>query len=227
MTVSNTISTTTVDVVSIIEDAFRRCRMRPEQLTADMLDMARQTLFLRLSALPQRGLQLWTIDDEQIALVAGTASYTMPTGTVDVTKVLYDDGSSEVEITRISHDIYATIPDKATQGRPTMFWLDRQRDAPVMRLWPTPSAADNLTVWRKRHIMDVGDYTNTLDIPQRWHDAIIADLAAQLALKTPEVEANLVGPLKGMADEAVLLAQREDSDAAPLRFRPNISGYTR
>lgn len=230
MTVSNTISTTSIDVATVIETAYRRCRVKPELITADLLENARRALFLMLSALPAKGLQLWTVDEETTPLVLGQANYILDDSTVDVLAVNLLCLGSETALARVGSDIYIGLPDKTTQGRPTMFWLDRQRDAPVIRLWPTPDASYaecDLKVWRRRYIMDVGEYTNTLDVPQRWQDAVIAELAARLALETPQVEANLVPMLRQMADGAIALAQGEDKDAAPFRILPSLSGYTR
>ena len=74
--------------------------------------------------------------------------------------------------------------------------------------------------------MDVGTYVATLDIPQGWHDAVIADLAARLAIETPEVDVNLAGQLRMIADNALNLAQRHNTDPAPFRITPRI-GYGR
>lgn len=225
MTVSGTISTTAIDVADIIQTAFRRCRIRPEQISADMLASAKAALGVALSAMPHRGFQLWTLDEETTALVEGDPSYALAAGTLDVKAVNLVVDGVETGLSRVDFDQYVGLPDKSQTGRPTMYWVDLQRDAPVLNLWPAPDATwalASLKYWRKRYIMDVGAYTATLDIPQGWHDAVIADLAARLALETPEVEAGLVGPLRQIADNALILAQRHNTDAAPLRILPRI-----
>lgn len=227
MAVSGTISTTSIDVADLITTAFRRCRVRPEQITADMLAAAKLALHVGLSAMPHKGFQLWTLDEETLALAQGVGEYTLSSGTIDVSKANFSDGSTESTLSRLSSDQYIGLPNKATAGRPNSFWVDYQRDAPVMRVWPVPDAASasgSIKYWRKRYIMDVGDYTATLDIPQGWNDAIIADLAARLAIETPEVDTGLAGQLRLIADNAFLLAQRHNTDPAPFRLKPRI-GY--
>jgi hypothetical protein len=222
MTVSNTISTTTIDVAALIETAYRRCRVRPEQITADMLESAKSALHIALSAMPHKGFQLWTLERLTLPLVQGQEAYALDAGTIDVKDALLSIAGREHELVRVSSDHYITITDKAQQGRPNEYWVDLQRDVPVLRLWPAPDAPHagaTLVIWRKRHIMDVGSYTATLDIPQGWHDAVIADLAQRLAVETPEVDPNLAGALKMMKDEAFLLAQRHNTDSAPMRIK--------
>lgn len=229
MAVSGTISTTSIDVVEIITTAFRRCRIRPEQITADMLSSAKTALHLGLSAMPHRGFQLWTREEETLALDAADGEYTLATGTIDVSHANFVLSGQEYPMARLNADQFISIPDKATSGRPNSYWIDFQRDTPVIRLWPVPdtaSADGEIKYWRKRYIMDVGNYTATLDVPQGWHDAIIADLAARLALETQEVDPGLVGQLRMIADNAIALAQRHNTDPAPFRISPRI-GYTR
>lgn len=227
MAVSGTISTTSIDVADLITTAYRRCRVRPEQITADMLASAKLALHVGLSAMPHKGFQLWTLDEESLDLDAADGEYTLATGTIDVTQANFYDGTTETPMARLSSDQYIQLPDKTTQGRPNSYWIDFQRDTPVIRLWPVPdttSAAGTIKYWRKRYIMDVGTYTATLDIPQGWHDAIIADLAARLAIETPEVDVGLAGQLRLVADNALMLAQRHNTDRAPFRILPRI-GY--
>jgi len=229
MAVSGTVSTTSIDVADIITTAFRRCRVRPEQITADMLSSAKVALHLGLSSMPHRGFQLWTREEESLTLAEDDGSYTLETGTIDVTHANFVLSGKEYPLSRLNADQFITIPNKATSGRPTSFWIDFQRDIPVLRLWPVPdatNAAGTITYWRKRYIMDVGTYTATLDIPQGWHDAIIADLAARVALETQEVDVGLAGQLRMVADNALLMAQRHNTDSAPFRITPRI-GYGR
>ena len=230
MAVSGTISTTTIDAVSIIEKAYRRLRVFGPQITAEMLTEARRTLFLRLSALTNKGLQLWAIDSFTEALVLAQAAYTLDDGTIDVLQVNFTLSGAETPMARVGKDSYTTLTNKASSGQPSMFWLDRQRDAPVLRLWPVPDAtadAGTLTIWRKRHIQDIGDFTNTIDIPQRWHEAVIWDLAAAIGPETPDASLELVQIASARAGDEVNIAMKAETDASPLIIRPNLRSYTR
>lgn len=232
MAVSGTVSTTKFNVQKVIDHAFRRCRLPAQQITAELQDIARSNLYLMMSEMANRGIQLWTLDTINETLALGQGDYPLPTGTVDVVQINYQypDGR-EVPLTRISQDDYNNLPNKNYSGRPVEYWLDRQRDAPVVRLWPVPSsvsAGHTLVISRQRHLMDVGKLTDELDVPQRWLNAIIADLAWRIGMEAPEVESALVGELKAVAQEAVLIAQNAERDGgSPMRVTARIGVYNR
>ena len=136
----------------------------------------------------------------------------------------------EITIARINRDDYINLPNKTFQGPPLQYWYDRQRDTPIMTLWPAPdagSAQDQITIWRKRQIMDVGKVNQFLDIPQRWYDAVVYNLAFRLAEERPEVDANLIPVLTQRAQMALLSAQAEERDSSPIYWSPNLRVYTR
>ena len=49
MAYSNTVSQTVFDTRKVMENAFRRCRVRPEQITAEYVSVANDQLYLLLS----------------------------------------------------------------------------------------------------------------------------------------------------------------------------------
>lgn len=231
MAVSGTVSTTKFNVQKVIDHAFRRCRLSAQQITAELQDIARSNLYLMMSEMANKGYQLWTLDTVTETFVLGQGAYPLPVGTVDVLQINYQypDGR-EVPLTRISQDDYNNLPNKGYAGRPVQYWLDRQRDVPVARVWPVPSAGSaghKMIVSRQRHLMDVGELTDDLDVPQRWLNAIISDLSWRVAMETPEVDAALVGELKQVANEALIIAQNAERDQSPMRIAPRIGVYTR
>lgn len=154
---------------------------------------------------------------------------TAPT-VLDVLEFVVANNPSEIPMARINRDDYQSLPDKTFQGRPVQFWLDIQRDAPVIRLWPAVQLQytfQQLVLTRKRYLMDVGTLTETLDFPQRWYEAVVAELAARLAMEIQEVDAGLVPVLRGSADRAMATAWTGEEDSSPVFFRVNLSPYTR
>ncbi len=136
----------------------------------------------------------------------------------------------EIKLARVSLDVYANLPDRTVTGTPNQFWLDRQHDRPVMHIWPTPdatSAADQIVVWRERHIMDVGTLRQTLEIPARWYEAIIAGLAYRIAEDTAMVDLSILPLLKMRADETFRRAATEERDSSPIMLQAGIGAYTR
>ena len=331
MATSGTVSTTQFTTRQVIDHAFRRCRLGAQQITSEMIDVANDQLYLLLSNLANRGVQLWCIERLVMPLYEGNGAVTLPLGTVDVlntnlrtlqeatgttattattfqnysvdgltvttvgikwsaaaepfvielsndgiawttvntieatdaptqvagewlwidtevpetadyfrvrvtsgvlsaSEVYFGNTPNEIPIARLNRDDWTALPNKSFLGRPLQFWFDRQRDQPVMRLWPVPNAAaetQQIVLWRHRYIQDVGTMTQELDVPQRWFDAIVALLASKLAEETPEVDAGLMPILEAKAEKALAQAESEERDNSPIYWTPNLSPYTR
>lgn len=149
---------------------------------------------------------------------------------LDVSEFVVANNPSEIPMARINRDDYQSLPDKAFQGRPVQFWLDLQRDNPVIRVWPAVQLQYTfyqLVLTRKRYLMDVGTLTQTLDIPQRWFEAIVGELAARLALEIQEVDPQLIPVLRASADHGMTVAWNGEADSSPSFFRVNLSPYTK
>lgn len=138
---------------------------------------------------------------------------------------------SDTEILRFNHNDYVSLTNSSTQGpKPYQFWLDRQADAPEMRLYPVPNGIDEgvvLSLWRQRHIEDVGSLTQTLEIPARWEESLIVALAYRIAIDTPQVDLSVISILKPLADEFTALIAADERDRSPINVRAGIRGYTR
>lgn len=149
---------------------------------------------------------------------------------LNVTEFVIANTPSEIPMARINRDDYMSLPNKAFQGRPVQFWLDLQRDAPIIRLWPAvqlPYTFYQLVLTRKRYLMDVGTLTQTLDIPQRWYDAIVWALASKLCMEIQEIDANLIPVIQQAADRALVSAWTGEEDSSPVFLRVNLGPYTR
>ena len=74
------------DVAEFVEEAFERCGI--ELRTGYDLKTARRSLNLLLAEWSNRGLNQWTVTEKTVALVQGTATYTIDstdgTATIDV-----------------------------------------------------------------------------------------------------------------------------------------------
>lgn len=125
MTTSGTASFN-LDLNELVEEAFERCGA--ELRTGYDLRTARRSLNLLFADWANRGINLWTIEQGEINLVQGQATYALPVDTVDLLEhvIRTQAGSvpnqADLTITRISVSTYATIPNKLTQGRPIQVW---------------------------------------------------------------------------------------------------------
>jgi hypothetical protein len=326
--VSGTVSQTTFSTRKVIDHAFRRCRLPPQGISSEMIAVANEALYLILSSLANRGIQLWCIEKEILPLYEAVSEVPLPVGTVDILNanfrtltelqgtetsnsttvsvdfgedtqvtnigVLFNgastgyvvqtspDGSTwttvltvadpglvagqwnwtdlqgtlaeqycrvvatsgtlnqedvffgntptEIPVARINRDDYSNLPNKTSQGRPLQYWLNRQREYPIMNVWQVPNGDftfAQIVCYVKRYIMDVGTMTQEIEVPQRWYDAIVYCLASKLAEELPSVDPQMLPILDQKMLRALKEAEDEERDNSPIYFTPNIAIYTR
>ena len=221
----------------LVEEAFERCGA--ELRTGYDLRTARRSLNLLTIEWANRGINLWTVEAGSIPMVEGQIVYDLPVDTIDLIEHVIRTGSgqgrTDINISRISVDTYATIPNKSARGRPIQVWINRQSGAdyptsgvnyPKITVWPAPEQSNYYTFvyWRLRRIQDAGNGVTTQDIPFRFLPAMVAGLAYHLSLKIPGATERAV-MLKGMYDEAWQQAADEDREKAPLRIAPRQLFY--
>jgi hypothetical protein len=214
-----------MDLTELVEEAFERCGA--ELRTGYDLRTARRSLNLMFADWANRGINMWTFEQGTISLVPGVATYDLPADTVDLMEHVIRTGAgsastqADLNITRISVSTYATIPNKLQQARPIQVWIERLQAAPRITVWPVPDNTTTYTFvyWRLKRIDDAGNGVNTMDVPFRFLNAMVAGLAYYLALKIPN-GAQRLDVLKAQYDEAWDLASTEDREKAAVRFVP-------
>lgn len=213
-----------LDLVEIVEEAFERCGL--EMRSGYDLRTARRSLNLMFADWANRGLNMWTMEQGTLPLVAGTKTYALPADTVDLLEhvIRTGTGQSQVEIamSRISLSNYATIPTKETQGKPVQVLVNRTI-TPSVTVWPVPDTNGPYTLvyWRLRRVQDAGEGTNTMDVPFRFLPCMVAGLAYHLCLKLPGAGDRL-NVLKAQYDEAWMAASDEDREKASIRLVPRM-----
>jgi hypothetical protein len=214
-----------MDLTELVEEAFERCGA--EMRTGYDLRTARRSLNLLFADWANRGINMWTFEQGTITLIPGQATYDLPADTVDLMEHVIRTGAgsastqADLNITRISVSTYATIPNKLQQARPLQVWIERLQAAPRITVWPVPDNTQTYTFvyWRLKRIDDAGNGVNTMDVPFRFLNAMVAGLAYYLALKIPN-GAQRLDVLKAQYDEAWDLASTEDREKAAVRFVP-------
>jgi hypothetical protein len=214
-----------LDLAEVVEEAFERCGS--ELRSGYDLRTARRSLNLLFADWSNRGINLWTVAQGTIPLVQGTATYNLPTDTVDLLEHVIRTGAgtastqTDLTITRISVSTYSTIPNKLTQARPIQVYVNRQAPTPTITVWPVPdrSSTYQFVYWYLRRIQDAGDGANTMDIPFRFLPPLVSGLAYYLALKVPSGYERLQ-TLKAQYDQDWMMAAEEDREKAAVRFVP-------
>ena len=221
----------------LVEEAFERCGA--ELRTGYDLRTARRSLNLLTIEWANRGINLWTVEQGQIAMNQGQIVYDLPVDTIDlldhVIRTQTGQGQTDINISRISVDTYSTIPNKNAQGRPIQVWINRQSGAtepvtgvayPQINVWPAPEQSNYYTFvyWRLRRIQDAGNGVTTQDIPFRFLPCMVAGLAYHLSKKVPgALERSQM--LKMEYEELWQQAADEDREKAALRIAPRQMFY--
>lgn len=228
-----TTATFNLDINELAEEAFERAGL--EMRSGYDLKTARRSLNLMGLEWQNRGLNLWTIEEANFAFTQGTETYTLDADTLDIIEaVVRTDPTNatlqiDSSISRVSPVTFAMIPDKLEQGRPNQYWVDRQRAAPVIHIYPTASStfsSAQFVYWRIRRMTDTGtNGSNNYDIPALFLPAMAAGLAYHIAMKKPEA-AGRVTMLKQDYEEQFRLAAEQNRVKAPFRLIPLAEYYS-
>lgn len=213
------------DLPELFEEAYERAGL--EMRSGYDLKSARRSLNLLTLEWANRGLNLWTIESGTLALVAGTATYTMPTGTIDLIEhqLRTGSGTSQVDtsLERISVSTYAQQTNKQITGRPTQIFVQRLAASTTVTLWPLPDTSQTYTLfyYRLKGIdgLASGIGADMTSIPPRFVPALVAGLAYYTAMKKPEAMDRIL-PLKQLYEEQFELAASEDRDRSSVMFTP-------
>ncbi len=209
--------------------AFDLIGVRRSSILQEHLEAARlhsNFLLLRWSS---AGVNLWQVDLITTPLVQGTSTYDVDANTIvilDMYISVTNGGATQDRIIMpISRTEYASYPNKTMQGFPTVAWFDRLL-SPTITIWPVPNGEQtSLKYYRLRQNQDaVLQNGLTVEMPAYWMEAFVFGLAARLAIIYAPDRAM---PLKGMADEAYMLASSQNVETSDFFVSPQLSTYFR
>ena len=220
-----TSGTTSFDlsIDEIVEEAYERIGIRIN--SGYDIKSARRSLNILFSEWGNRGVHLWKVELDQVALVQGQASYTVSTDVSDVLEAYISSTSgtpgtttNDLSLTKIDRSTYAALPNKGTQGQPSQYYVDRQT-TPVIYLYQTPdlSTYTYLKYYVIKRIEDAGAYTNTAEVAYRFIPCMCAGLAYYLAIKRSPQRAEL---LKLAYEDEMKRALDEDGSRTSLYISP-------
>lgn len=206
-----------VDVITALEEAFERGG-RTFRSGYDY-ESAIRSMNLMFVEWANMGLNMWTLESLTIPTVIGTSTYTMAADTVDLVSLVVGVDDSDYRIERSTFDDYAAYTNKAKTGRPTQYFVERRTAGPRITVWPVPDKVYSLRLWRLRRIQDAGSAANTLDVPFRFLQALIAGVALAVAKKNPTPDMQRVQMLEQDYQRSLMLAQGEDRDRSSFYLR--------
>ena len=149
--------------------------------------------------------------------------------TLVVREVCFGSAPNDNDLTPMNQDDYDNLPNKYEATRPYQYWFKRNI-TPALVLWPlNNNSFDILCVRQTRQIQDVGDLTNNIEMPIRWYDALVWNLAQQIGNDIPEIAVpdSRMQIIISQAGGSLLLVTDEERDAMPSTFMPDYTAYTR
>lgn len=209
----------------MIEEAYERCGLEPR--TGYDLRTARRSLNYLLTEWASVGLNLWMVDQQTLSLTQGTATYSLPTDTVDVLDAVIRQNAgntalqSDIVVSRISFSTYSAQTAKLSQGFPIQFLVNRTL-APSVTFWQVPDGNGpyQFVYYRLRRMQDAGtDMSNTQDIPFRFIEPLTAGLAWKIAVKKSP---DRMEALQALYQQSFQIAADEDRERATFRWVPRI-----
>lgn len=222
MTTSGTTSFN-LSIDEIIEEAYERIGMRIN--SGHDIKTARRSLNILFSEWGNRGVHLWKVELNEVAMVSGQAAYTVPSNVSDVLEAYISSTSgnpgtttNDLTLNKIDRSAYAALPNKGTTGQPSQYYVDRQV-TPQIYLYQTPdlSTYTYLKYYSINRIEDAGAYTNNPDVVYRFIPGMCAGLAYYLSQKrSPE----RVDMLKMAYEDEMKRALDEDGSRTSLYIAP-------
>lgn len=209
--------------------AFGRCGVRRTELTASHMETVYDECNLLQSDWGADGITWWTVGSQDVALTAGTATYTVLPNVVSVLDVYVSPGGGNIGQNRllsaISRTDYASLGNPDQEAFPTSFWWDRIIPS-TLTLWPVPDDSTTyvMTYYYYAQIEDaVLRQGGNAQVPFFWLNAYVADLAHRLSRHyAPTLEAIR----EADKDKAYQRACKQ-TEPSPLFVTPGLSGYFR
>lgn len=130
----------------------------------------------------QLGGVSWKQETVTVPTVAATASVALPAYVRGVNGVRFVEGATyERQMQRFERDEYYRLPNKASAGKSTAYYVQRDRDGLTLFVWPVPATVSSLKVDIDRAMDTVTEADQTVDMPEELHETVYANLAVRCA----------------------------------------------
>ena len=209
--------------------AYGLCGVRRAAILQEHMLDARIAANLVLAEWLGEGVNLWQVEAITVPLVQGVGTYSVPANVLVMLDAFITFGPSFAPTDRtilpVSRTEYASYPNKAQQGPPTVFWMDRLL-APTVTLWPVPDGQEtSLTYYALRQAQDANLTSGQqVEIPYAWLSAFALALAEKLAMSWAPDKLAFLSPA---AAKAYGIAANANIETAQQYISPMLSGYFR
>jgi len=174
----------------IVASALELLGVRAQEEALQQVDLERglRWMNIMLKGWEADGVMVWVLTEGSLTLADSDGSYSFAAAG-DFTTIPFEimqmrishDAGNEIEMTRLSRQDYYRLPNRTSEGFPTQYFYDRQRDSGTLYIWPEPDdALYDITFTYRRRIQDMDASTDTFDLPPEWYKAVIYGLALTL-----------------------------------------------
>tara|TARA_R110000822_G_scaffold30580_1_gene89052 strand:- start:1232 stop:2005 length:774 start_codon:yes stop_codon:yes gene_type:complete len=128
----------------------------------------------------------------------------------------------DIALSKIDRSTYSALANKLATGTPVQYYVQRFIDRVTVSVYPTPdttAATSEIHLYFVKRIEDVGDYTNSADLPYRFVPCMLSGLAYYLAQK---YNAQLVQQNKLLYEEEFNRALTEDGSSTSTYITPKV-----
>jgi hypothetical protein len=211
-----------MDIDEVIQEAMEM--IGGEVTLGEEPRSARRSINLLLQDWQNRGIQLWTVGTTAVSVTTSVTAYDLGTENIDVIEAVVNRDNIDLQLERISMEEYLKIPRKGQTGRPTQYAVRRERDYPVVYLWPVPeNNTDQIKFETVRYLQDVSRSSQTADVSRRFYPCLTAGTAYFMSMKRPNVDMGRISLLKQEYEERLVRAQEEDKERASLHITPRLN----
>lgn len=226
-----------LSIDDIAEEAFERCGLQDR--TGYELKTARRSINLMIAEWANRGLNLWTIQQREATVTAGTQSISGTTlysvdsagnattdandsaQIVDIDSAVMSNSSGDYSMTKIGRSTYWDYTVKTTQGRPAQYYFERTI-LPTVYFFPAADSTYTFKYYASLRMTDINAYTKNAMIPFRFLPCLVSGLAYYVAMKYAP---DRLPMLKGVYDEEFYRAAASDVEKASYSMVPRQTLY--
>ena len=218
-----------LDLSDILEEAYELCGLKMS--SGYDYKTARRGLDLLFLEWQNKGLNLFSVETGTQTLTEGTLSYDLSSNVLEVIEAFIRTDSesttnqSDQTLRRISVSEYSHIANKLSQGKPSLFYLDKGAANSTIKLWSVPDGSETYTLvyYYIKKIEDTGSLaSNNAAIPTRYLPCLTYGLAYNIACKNPEALSR-IPMIKQKYDELWDDVSDADREKASVRFVPDLS----
>lgn len=211
-----------MSIDEIIIEAYKKLGNQP--IGAEELRTARTALNLLFIDMTNRGSALSNVVKKTVPLSADQATITLTNAEVDILDIVVTDIISDTSypLNRYSMSEFLRIPSKNVKARPSVYSVNRNKEDINVNFWPIPDRDNAYTIdyYITLKIEDVIAYTDNVDLPSRYLNAVIYGLSVFLCDYRTDIDPNRQASLENKYEIFIQRAMDEDAERVPMMITP-------